>query len=104
VQSAKGKADSFNAVYNVFSVGLPVFKSNMSVEAYSKSGTDTFGKEHPVFSKIREDSISKWQIQLNFDFVTWNVFLIHYKEQVESNIDFFSENKIMQGIGVSYIF
>jgi hypothetical protein len=104
VQLAEGKADSFNAVYDVFSVRLPIFKSNLSVEAYSKSGTDTYGNEHPVFSKTREDSISKRQIQLNFDFVTWNVFLIHYEEQVESNIDFFNEKKIMQGFGVSFLF
>jgi hypothetical protein len=103
-QLAKGKADSYSGVYNVYSILLPVFRSNLSLEAYSKNGKNIYEKEHPVFNQTREDLISKKQIQLNFDFNIWNIFLLYYEERVDSNIDFFDEITLMQGVGVSYLF
>ena len=103
-QLAEGKADSYSGVFSVYSLLLPVFRSNLSLEAYSKNGKNIYETEHPVFNQTREDSISKNQIQLNFDFITWNVFLLYYEERVDSNIDFFDETTLMQGVGVSYLF
>ena len=32
------------------------------------------------------------------------IFLLYYEERVDSNIDFFDEITLMQGVGVSYLF
>lgn len=103
-QLASGKADSYDGIFNVYSIFIPLFSSNILLEAYSKSGTNKYEKEHPVFSKTREDKITKKQLQLNLTFNTWTVFLLYYDDHIDSNIDFFDEKETMQGIGASYLF